>query len=163
MEVDDVGGRIGDLRLGELFGAPVRELLLFGEVDAQHLAHEILQAVLVGIGPGDPGSDLGAVQRRRHDAERAVERADVEPREMEDLQDRRIREQSLEVRGLGAGFGHLNDVRDAVAGRELHDAEPVTMRIEPHRLRVDRDRTAVARQVGQIPAVQPDGHVGLFG
>src|SRR6266851_5306659 len=49
----------------------------------------------------------------------------------------------------------------AVAGRELHHAQPVAVRIEPHGLGVDRDRAAaVMREVRQIAAVQADGHDG---
>ena len=32
------------------------------------------------------------------------------------------------------------------------------MRLEPHRFGVDRDRAGVARQVGQVAAMQADGH-----
>src|ERR1700724_88066 len=47
VKMQHVGGRIGDLGLGQLLGAPVGELLLLGKIDAQHLADEVLQAVLV--------------------------------------------------------------------------------------------------------------------
>src|ERR1700674_590152 len=90
MKMQHVGGRIGDLRFGELLGAPVGELLLFGEIDAQHLADEIFEAVLVRIGSRQPRGDLGAIERGRHHAERAKERGNVEAGEMEDFQHGRI-------------------------------------------------------------------------
>src|SRR6476469_9077298 len=60
VKVQDVGGRIGDLRIGQLGGTPVRALLLFREIDAEQLPHEILEAMLVGIGAREAGHDLCA-------------------------------------------------------------------------------------------------------
>ena len=55
----------------------------------------------------------------------------------------------------------LHHVGGAVAGRKLHDAQPVAADIETHGLGVDRDRAAlVAGEVRQIAAVQADGHGG---
>ena len=50
MEVKHVGGGIGDLGVGELLGAPIGKLLLLGNVDAEEVADQILEPVLVGIG-----------------------------------------------------------------------------------------------------------------
>ncbi len=55
-------------------------------------------------------------------------------------------------------LGDLHHVGAAVAVRHLHHAEPVAMRIEPHGLGIDRYRSRVAGQIGQIAAVQADGH-----
>ena len=55
----------------------------------------------------------------------------------------------------------LHDVGAAVAVRHLHHAEPVAMRIEPHGLGIDRHRIRVAGQIGQVAAMQADGHEGL--
>src|SRR5947207_1432483 len=68
VQMQHVGGGIGDLGLGQVGRPPVGELLLLGEVDPEQLAHEVLEPVLVGIGAGEPRGDLGAVERRRHDA-----------------------------------------------------------------------------------------------
>src|SRR6266702_1175582 len=122
----------------------------------------VFERVLVRIGPRQPRRDLGAIERGRHDAERAIERRDVEAGEMEDLQHGRIGQEPLEIGRVTAGRRDLHDVGAAVARRELDDTEPVAVRIEPHGLGVDRDRAAIARQVGQIPAVQPYGHVALY-
>jgi hypothetical protein len=54
---------------------------------------------------------------------------------------------------------NLHNVSRAIAGRKLHDTEPVAARIEAHRLGVDRNRGAdVARQVRKIASVPTDGH-----
>src|SRR5262245_196583 len=66
VQVHDVRGRIGDLGLAELLGAPVRELLLLRQVDTEDVAHQILEAMLVRIGAGQTRRDLGAIDRRRH-------------------------------------------------------------------------------------------------
>src|SRR5262249_28911051 len=52
----------------------------------------------------------------------------------------------------------------AVTGRQLHHAEAIAMRLEPHGLGVDRHRAAlVVEEIGQVAAVQADGHGGPWG
>ncbi len=63
VEMQDVGRRVGDLRLGQRLGRPVRTLLLLREIDAEQFAGEILEAVAVGVGAGQPRGDLGAEDR----------------------------------------------------------------------------------------------------
>src|SRR5262245_43786498 len=72
MQVQLVRRRIGELRVGERLSAPIGELLLFREVDAEHLAHQVLKTMLVGIGPSDPRGDLGAIDRRGHNTQALV-------------------------------------------------------------------------------------------
>ena len=127
--------------------------------DAEQLAGNVLEAVLVGVGAGEPRRGARAVERLRHDAERVEDHADVEAREVEDLQDLRIGHQLLEVRRRNVVRRNLHHVGRAVARRELHDAEPVALGVEPHRFGVDRNSGAgVARQIGQIATVQANGH-----
>ena len=45
-------------------------------------------------------------------------------------------------------------MRVAVAARQLHEAEPVAMRVEAHRLGIDRDRVAEQKTLGQVAAMQ---------
>src|ERR1700693_2923020 len=52
MQVDDIGGGIGELRLAQRFRRPIRALLLFREIDVEKVLDEILEAVTVGIGAG---------------------------------------------------------------------------------------------------------------
>ena len=63
MQVEDVGGGIGDLRVGESWAPQSEALLLLGQVDAEQLARQVLQPVPVGIGARQPRRDLGAIDR----------------------------------------------------------------------------------------------------
>ena len=69
-----------------------------------------------------------------------------------------VGEQALEIGRRVLSGGDLHHIGGAVAGRELHHAEPVAVGVEPHGLGVDRHRARVGRQVGQVAAVQADGH-----
>ena len=65
VQMQDVGRRIVLLLVGQLVGAPVGALLLLGQLDAEQLAAQVLQAVAVGVGPDQLGGDLGAVDGGR--------------------------------------------------------------------------------------------------
>ena len=59
--------------------------------------------------------------------------------------------------------GNLNHVGGAIARRDLHHAQPIAVQIKAHGFGVDGDRTAaVAREIGQVAAVQADGHDGAW-
>ena len=59
-------------------------------------------------------------------------------------------------------FGQqLHEVRDPVACRQLHQAEPVAMRVQAHRLGIDRDDGAEQQTLRQIVTMEMDGGVGL--
>jgi hypothetical protein len=77
---------------------------------------------------------------------------------VEDLRDIRIGEQRLQVRRVGMSLRHLDDVGGAVTVGHLHHAEPVAMRMKPHGLGIDRNGILVAGEIGQIAAMQADGH-----
>ena len=77
--------------------APVGALLLLREVDAEQFLAQILETVSVGEGPHQFRRDLGAIDRRAIDIEIDLERAQIEAREMEQLEDLRVLEQRLEV------------------------------------------------------------------
>src|SRR5215217_3274097 len=160
VQVDDIGCRIGDLGVRQLLGAPVGELLLLGEIDAEHVAHQVLEPVLVRIGAGQAGSDFGAIDRDRHDSERLVQSGEIEAGEMEDLDDRWVGKQPLQVGRLAPARWNLHHVGRAVPRRKLHHAQPVAVMVEPHGLGVDRRRIAIPGEVGQVAAMQADGHRG---
>ena len=124
------------------------------------LLRQVLEAVAIGIGAGELGGDLGAIYRAGHHAERPAEHRHVEPAEVEELDDARVREQPFEVRGPRLAAGDLHDLRVAVAARELHHAQPVAPDGEAERLGVDGDRVAKGPVVGQVGAVEADGHGG---
>ena len=53
MQVQHVGGGIGQLFGAEHIRAPVGRLLGLGQVHARQFAHHVLQAVPVGVGAGE--------------------------------------------------------------------------------------------------------------
>src|SRR4026209_2343544 len=61
MQIDDVERRILLLCIGQNGRAPVRTLLLFRQIDAEHLLDDVLESVLVRIRPCQLGSDFRAV------------------------------------------------------------------------------------------------------
>ena len=97
MQVQHVGGGIFELRFGKLAGAPVRRLLLLGNLEAEDLARQLLQAVAVGVGAHQPRGDLGAPERRHRDAERMLQHRHVEAGEVKNLGDRRIGQEQTEI------------------------------------------------------------------
>src|SRR5438874_1663587 len=84
MEVQHIGGGVVELFLAQRLGAPVGGLLLLGQVDAQKLPAEILEAPAIGEGAGELGGDLGAIDRLAAHAQRMLERGDVETPEMKE-------------------------------------------------------------------------------
>ena len=105
MQMQHVGGGISELGLAQGGRTPIARLLLFRQIDVEHLAHQILQAMAIGVGAAKPGGDLGAVDRLRHHPEGVVERGQIEPREMKDFRDLRVRQQRLQIGGVGMNFG----------------------------------------------------------
>src|SRR6185312_16725759 len=65
-----------------------------------------------------------------------------------------IGEQCLEARRIERARGELHQMRDTVAGRELHQTEPVAMRVETHRFGVDGDAGAEVEIGRQVAAMQ---------
>src|SRR5262249_4114665 len=82
VQVQDVGGGVGELLVAQAVGAPVGTLLLLGELDAQKLAAKILQPESVGEGARELGGDLGAVDRLATYAQRMLQHGDVEAAEV---------------------------------------------------------------------------------
>ena len=85
-----------------------------------------------------------------------LQHAHVETAVVEQLDDRRIGQQTLEVGSAGLAGGDLHDIRRPVAARHLHDAEPIAADGESQRLGVDGRRLAKRRVGRQIVAVKPD-------
>ena len=121
VKMKHVRSGIGLLLLGQGRRGPVRTLLLLGQLDAGEFCTKILEAVAIGIGPRQLGCDLGAVDRRRVDAEIVLHNRDIEAREVKDLQDPRVRQQRLEIGCVLTSLRKLHEVRSAITGRELHD------------------------------------------
>src|SRR5262249_23700251 len=119
MQVEHILGGILLLRVAQDMGAPIGALLLLVELDAEQLIDEVLETVAVGIGAGELGGDLGAVERSRIDTQIVLERGDVETREMEDLEDLAILQQGFEAGRLVARPIELDQMGIAVARRQL--------------------------------------------
>ena len=81
------------------------------------LAHQVFQAMLVGIGPAQPRRDFGAIDRLRHHPERLVQHAEIEPREVKDFQNIFVGEQPLQIGRIGSMRWNLHHIGGAVAGR----------------------------------------------
>src|SRR5437016_125624 len=64
----------------------------------------------------------------------------------------------LQVWRVGVILRDLHHVGAAVAVRQLHHAKPVAMRIKAHGLGIDRHRSGVVGQIGQVAAMQAYGH-----
>src|SRR4029077_18193737 len=149
----------GELGVAERLGAPIGELLLLRQDKAQHVEGEVLETVLVGICAGDARGDLGAIDGERHDSQTLVQHGEIEAGEMKNFEDRPVGEKLGEIGRLARARRDLDHIGGAIARRELHHAEPIAVHIESHGLGIDCYRTAaVARQIGQIAAMQTDGH-----
>src|SRR5512132_2882917 len=82
---------------------------------------------------------------------------------MKDLEDRPVGEKLAQIGSLVRACRDLNHVGGAIARRDLHHAQPIAVQIKAHGFGVDGDRTAaVAREIGQVAAVQADGHDGAW-
>src|SRR6478736_4256340 len=92
MQMKDIRRRVRHLRVGEFIGAPVGQLLLFRQINAEDLTCQILEAMLVGICARETGGYLCAVDGRRHYTKCLRQDAHVEAGEMEDLEDRLVRQ-----------------------------------------------------------------------
>src|ERR1041385_2967636 len=117
---------IVELLLAELGSAPVGGLLLLGELDAKQLPGEILEAVAIGEGPGDPRGHLGAIDGLSHYPEIMLEHSKIEAAEMEDLEHALVGENALQLRRIIVA-AELKEHGATVALRELHDTEPVAI------------------------------------
>ena len=127
---------------------------------SEQFLDQVLEAVAVGVGADQPRGGPGAIERRGHDPEIGLHDADVEAREMIELQPLRIGEQRLEIgRGIVAAAPEADEMLVALAVRQLHQAQPVAARHQAHRLGVDGDRPVGELHVGgQVFFVQMDRH-----
>src|SRR5262249_36116641 len=148
-----VAGGIVELLLGELWRAPIGGLLLLRQLDAEKLAGEIFKAMAVGEGAGNPGGDLGAVDRLRHHPEIMLEHGEVETAEMEDLEHALVGEKALQLWRIIVA-AELKQHSPAVAFGELHQAEPVAIGVKAKSLGVDGDGATGKPPPRQIALMQ---------
>src|SRR5271155_5753070 len=89
-----------------------------------------------------------------------INHREVEAREMEQLGYAAIGQQFLQPRrGVGPGR-ELHEMCVPIAGRQLDEAQPVAMRVEPHRLGVDRNNRSEVEPFGQITPIKLIRHPG---
>lgn len=106
----------------------------------------------IGIGAGQARGDFRAIDRLAQNAEILLDHGDVEAAEMEDLGDARIGQHAFQVgRGILAR-AELNEVRRAIAGRHLDQAQPVAQRIEAEGFGIDGNAVAEA-EIGRNVAL----------
>src|SRR5271170_1208540 len=87
-----------------------------------------------------------------------INHPEVEAREMEQLGYAAIGQQFPQPRRRIAPGRELHEMRVPIAGRQLDEAQPVAMRVEPHRLGVNRDNRSEVEPFGQITAIKSVGH-----
>ncbi len=134
---------------------------MLGDVDADDLLAQVLQAMPVRHRADEARGDLGAPDRRGRHAEMIEQRGHIETREMEDLQDRGIGEKRFQIRRVGVAPRNLHQMADPVAARHLDEAQAVAVRVEAHRLSVDRDRAREGHVAGQVADMEMDVLAGI--
>src|SRR5215510_12372851 len=130
VQVEHVARGVVLLLICQFVRTPIGALLLLGEVDAEELAAQVLEAVAVGVGACQLGSDLGAVDGLCKHTQMLCQHGDIEAAEMKDLEHRAIHEQGFEPRCRPILTIELYEVGHIVAGGELDQAEPVAMRLK---------------------------------
>ena len=85
MQIKNIRCGICQLGFGQVFRSPFAHLLDFRDIDAHQLVEQVHQSVAVGIGTGQLGGDLGAINRSRQRAKGIVHRGDVKTAEVEQL------------------------------------------------------------------------------
>src|SRR5919106_36469 len=128
------------------------------QLDAEQVLAQVLEAMAVGIGAGELGCDLGAIDRPAHHAQVVLQDREIEAREVEHLLDRGIGQQTGEVGRVVAAVAEMHEMTRAVSGGQLHQAQPVTERVEPHRLGVDGDARPEVEIRRQVLLVLRDRH-----
>ncbi len=87
-----------------------------------------------------------------------LERGDVETREMEDLENFAVLEESLQARRFIVRSIGLDQMSIAVARRQLHQAQLVAQGIESERFGIDGDLRSEIEPRRQIAFVDLYGH-----
>src|SRR5262249_24068229 len=118
---------------------PVGALLLLGQINAEELAAQVLEAVAIGVGACQLGSDLGAIDGLSKHTQMLRQHSDIEAAEMKDLEQRAIHEQRLQARCRPILTVELYEMGHTATGRELHQTQPIPMRFQAQRLGIYGD------------------------
>ena len=146
-EVAHVVGGVGELRLRERAAPPVAERLVVEQPNAERGLHEALVAG-AGAEPREAGDDLGVDDPRGVASLTKREQQQVGGRRVHDELDRRIGDE-LGDRTDDTAFLRV-DQHDALAGRGLQEAEHRRIGALPPELRVERDATLRADDIGEL-------------
>src|SRR6476469_1720005 len=160
VEVAHVARGIFALRVAKLRRAPVAGLLLLRQVDVEEFLDQFLEPVTVGVSADQARRGARAIERGGHDPQIGTHDADIEPREMIELESRRIAQQRLEVRRrIGASAGEPDEMLVALAVGQLNEAQAVAARDEAHGFGIDGDRPIRESHVcRQVFLMQMDRH-----
>ena len=157
VQIQNIACGILELCLAQGVSRPVRALLLLGQIHVEQFLAQVLQSVPVGIGPRQPGGDLGTIDRVGFRSEGIEQHGDVETAEMEYLGLRAVAQQLLQIGCLFLTFFDLNHVGSPVTRRQLDDTKPVPRRLQAERFGIDGDIAVVAVKVGKVMLVNPYG------
>ncbi len=104
------------------------------------------------------------VQRigRHGDAQAVLQDGDVEPGEVHQLHHAAVTQEPSEIGAIVAApaerrRNELHQMGMTVAGGQLHQTEPVAMRVQTHRLGVDRHDRTQRQPIGQVMLMEMDG------
>jgi len=160
VQIQNIACRVCLLRLTQRFGTPVRGLLLLGNLDADEFGAQILQTMPVGIGAAQLRGDLGTVDGTIDGTDGLCQRGKIEPCEVKQLGDSRIGQNARQMWCGRKRMRHLYQMRVTVTRRQLNKAQPVPMRVQPHRFGVDGNLGAKVDAVRQVIMVKMYGHPG---
>ncbi len=158
MKVQDVRSGILQLMGGQPFSTPVARLHLLGDIDAEDFLAELLESVLVGVGPDQSRGDLRAINRFHDRVEPGHQRNQIESCVMKDFQDFRIFQHPDQILRIALLRSELNQVCVPVACAQLNKAKPVAKRIETHGLRVDSNHRAKIEVIRYVILIEEVCH-----
>ena len=160
MQIAHIRRGIFALGFAQFRCAPVARLLLLGYFLAKKFAHEVFQAMPVGVSANELAGDFCAKDGLSYDAKIMVYRGKIEAGEMIKLHPRRISQHSLEIRRIEcASRAEADKVFIPVAIGYLDQAQPVTRGYETHGFGINRNRTGRERALGEIFFMEMDSHM----
>ena len=114
----------------------------------------------MGGGSRQPRRDPRAIDGPAGDAESLSQRSDVEARIVEQFGAGFVGEETAEVGRGVVGLREMHQMGVAAAVRQLDEAQPVAMGVQPPRLRIHRKVAVERGAVGEVVAMQVNGHAG---
>ena len=116
----------------------------------------------VCVGADQAAGDFGAIDGCGQHAERTQHCGDVKAAIMEKFKHIRIGEQAAEVRGFRLAARDLDQMGMAIARGELHQTQAVAVRMQAHRLAINRNFWPQIEAVGKVILVNFVCHVSFY-